>query len=168
MSTDQVPNAICTFRLVLDRPVPGDRSLIRALSLGSELRGSKDSEYPRTNPQNPCQRPHSGSSESCLRRVLRSGAGRCTQRVKPPAFLSWEAPSLPPLPQSGLGEANTCMHGKPARLALGLEPPPGPAWPGLIPDASVRPGKVGLLRQPPGHASWTRFWFSGTDRSTFL
>ena len=87
-----------------------------------------------------------------------------------------EAPSFP-LPwrllppsssESSFGEANAFARGKAAWLAVGLEPPPGPTLPGLIPDASVRPGKVGLLRQLAGHAPWTGFWFSGADRSAFL
>lgn len=104
-STDQVPNAICTYRLVLNRPVLGDRNLVRALSRGSELRGSKDSEYPRTNPWNPCQRRHSGSLEQ-----LPPSAGRCTQRGKPPAFLSWEAPSLPHAPSPSLVWGSQHLH----------------------------------------------------------
>lgn len=76
---------------------------------------------------------------------------------------------LPPSSlESGFGEANACTRGKAAWLALGLEPPPGPTLPGPVPDACVRPGEVGLLRQRPGHAPGTRFWFSGADRSAFL
>lgn len=88
------------------------------------------------------------------------------------AHTDGKAPSFPlsgpPPLEFGPGEANDFTRGKAAWLALGLEPPPRPTLPGLIPDASVLPGEVGPLRQPPGHAPWARFWCSGADRSTFL
>ena len=76
---------------------------------------------------------------------------------------------LPPFLESARSrEANACPRGKAAWLALSREPPPGPPLPGLVPAAGVRPSEVGPLCQRPGHAPWTRFWFSGADRSTFL